>query len=112
MNDSSSTRSEKKVLTLTVPVPDGLMTEETYTVSLTLSQVYSPSNVRTSGLWTYLVGSPNSPESVRQTVVDSVQWSIRSEELSTPPINTPLSHSGCWCGCSEPLVIGEVPPCS
>ena len=97
MSESSSTTSPRKVLTLNVPVPDGLTTEGTFTVSVTLSSGTSPSSAKTSALWTYLDGWVNLNGSVKQTEVDSVQWSISDEASQTQKPNTPRSHSGCWC---------------
>jgi len=97
MSESSSTTSHRKVLTLNVPVPDGLTTEGTFTVSVTLSSETSHSSAKTSALWTYLDGWVNLNGSVKQMEVDSVQWSISDEALQTPKPNTRLSHCGCWC---------------
>lgn len=89
--------STGKVLTLSVPVPDGATTEETFTVSVTMSSVRSLSSARTSALWTFLGGLENSKGNVQQTAVDSVPWSISEKESLTPASSTPHSHSGCWC---------------
>jgi len=97
MSESSSTTSPRRVLTLNVPVPDGLTTEETFMVSVTLSSETSHSSARTSALWTYLDGWVNLNGSVKQMEAAWVRWSISDEESQTQKPSTPLSHSGCWC---------------
>ena len=89
--------SEQQVLTLNVPVPDGVTTEATFMVLVTQISETSPSNAKTSALWTYQDGSENSKEKEQRTEVDSVQWSISGVESQKPTPNMPLSHSGCWC---------------
>lgn len=88
-------------MTLIVPVPDGLMTGETYTVSITLSSETSQSNVKTRKQWTSRDGSENWSVSEWQTVEDLALSSIKKEEQRKEKSSTPPSHFGCWCNSSK-----------
>jgi len=78
----------------------GRMTVGTYTASVTLSLGTSPSNAKTKKQWPSRDGLRNSKGNVKPTVEDLVRWSTSGNESVKVKINTPRSHSGCWCNSS------------
>lgn len=86
---------------LTVPVPDGLMTGETYTVSITLSLGTSQSNVKTRKQWTSQDGSQSWSANEWQMVEDLVLSSTKNVGQEKEMTSTQLSHYGCWCNSSK-----------
>jgi len=101
MNDSSSITSKNTGLTLNVPVPDGVTTEETFTVLVTVHSDPSQSNVKIRSRWTSQAGWGSWSESVTQTVDNLEQLFTRNEDKQMQHSSTPVSHSGCWCNSSR-----------
>ena len=102
MKDQSWTISGKAALELIGLGLAGQMTVETFT-ELAENLSHSPSNARTisgtisrDGSGNYTLRLPTTEEFLGQSYTSGM-------ERLTHLLNTPLSHSGCWCDSSERL---------
>lgn len=108
MSERSFDTSQHKDLLLSVPVPDGAMTGETFTVSITVSSGTSRSNAKTTRRSTSQAGSKNSKSNEKITVEDLERLFTSDEITETEATSTPRSHSGCWCNSSHQRGTNDV----
>lgn len=101
MNVSLSRFLERGDSLLIALEPDGQMIVEMSTAFYTQHSGHSLSNVKTTRQWLCRGGWMNWIGRSLLTVAVWVLLSTKDEDTRTLKINTPRSHSGCWCNSSK-----------